>query len=98
MRKKIFLLAIIAIGAITQLQAQNTQQQAAKSAAIERGVSLYNFGHWIEARTELLTLRDELSSVRDRALIEQIDYYVALCDVELKMKDADARLKRFLAN
>ena len=98
MRKKIFLLAIIAIGAITQLQAQNTQQQAAKSAAIERGVSLYNFGHWIEARTELLTLRDELSSVHDRALIEQIDYYVALCDVELKMKDADARLKRFLAN
>ncbi len=97
MRKKIFLLAIIAIGTLTQLQAQNTAQPAANSAAIERGVSLYNFGHWIEARTELLSLRERLSSVRDRALLEKIDYYVALCDVELKMADADARLKRFLA-
>ena len=97
MRKKIFLLTLLLIGALVQLQAQNSAEREAQLKSLERGVSLYDFGHWLEARTELLTLREHLSSVRDRALIEQIDYYVALCDVELKMEDAPSRLKRFLA-
>jgi hypothetical protein len=87
---------MLVLGTVAQLQAQNTER-ASVDAAIERAVSLYDFGHWIEARTELLAVRSRLSSVRERALIEQIDYYLSMCDVELKMQDADARLKRFLA-
>ena len=88
---------MLVLGAVAQLQAQNTER-ASVDAAIERAVSLYDFGHWIEARTELLAVRSRLSSVHERALIEQIDYYLAMCDVELKMQDADARLKRFLSD
>lgn len=87
---------MLALGLFVQAQAQNVKLRGDDDVAIERGVSLYNLGHWIEAREELLTVRERLSSVRDRALIEQIDYYVALCDVELNIKDAPARLKRFL--
>ncbi len=97
MRKKIFLLTLLLVAAFVQSQAQNSAERAALMQSMERGVSLYDFGHWMEARTELLSVREHLSSVRDRALIEQIDYYVALCDVELKMVDAPSRLKRFLA-
>ena len=96
MQKKILILTLLVVGAIAQLQAQNSERISV-DAAIDRGVSLYDFGHWMEARTELLAVRGRLSSVRDRVLIEQIDYYLAMCDVELKLKDADARLKRFLA-
>lgn len=97
MRKKIFLLSLLLVGALSQLAAQNNAERASVLKAVERGVALYDFGHWIESRTELLSARGQLSSVRDRALIEKIDYYVALCDVELKMVDSAARLKRFLA-
>lgn len=64
---------------------------------IQRGISLYNFGHCIEARTELLAAREVLSPISDPHLIERIDYYVALCDTDLKMKDSEQRLRRFLS-
>lgn len=72
-------------------------QTPAVDKAIERGISLYDFGHWAEARTELKNIRDGLSPVTDRLRIERIDYYLALCDTELKMKDVEGRLKRFLS-
>lgn len=97
MRRKIILITLLTLGVFVQLQAQDVVLRNATNTAIERGVALYEFGHWIEAREELLAVREHLSSVRDRALVEHIDYYVALCDVELKMADASARLKRFLA-
>lgn len=94
MRRKILtsLLLILYCGVFT-LRAQSPSVDT----QIERAISLYNFGHWIEARTELGRVRESLSTVRDRLLIERIDYYLALCDAELKMKDSEARLRRFLA-
>ena len=72
-------------------------QNRAASEQIKRGVSLYNFGHFAEARAELSDVRKSLSTVKNRFAIEQIDYYLALCDVELKRKDMESRLKRYLA-
>ncbi len=74
---------------------------SAQSGAVEqqlrRSISLYDFGHLIEARTELLSLKEKLSPVWDRLALEKVDYYLALCDSELKIKDSEGRLKRFIA-
>lgn len=94
MRKKIFILAAVLIcGNWSGANAQS----AISDAALERAISLYKFDHWVEARAELTALREQLSSIKNRAQIEQIDYYLALCDSQLKMKDAESRMKRFLA-
>lgn len=95
MQKKIsiLLLLILLCGAT---MAQNNSR--AIREGIERGISLYNFGHWIEARTELSNIKAQLSPVTDRFNIERVDYYLALCDSELKLHDAEGRLKKFLAD
>ena len=94
MRRKILVLALLLLaGGTLPLHAQ----APSVDEGIERGISLYNFGHWAEARTELRNIRGALSPVTDRFRIERIDYYLALCDAELKMKDVEGRLKRFLA-
>ena len=95
MQKKVSIL-------IVWLMVLSFQPLWAQSPSIEqlirRGISLYNFGHCIEARTELLNLREKLSPVTDSHFIERIDYYVALCDTALKMQDAEAGLRSFLVN
>ena len=93
MRRKISIIIIL----LTALASAAFGQSAQLKHNLSRAVSLYKFGHCIEARTELLTLRSKLSPVIDKATIERVDYYLALCDAELKMADADSRLKRFLA-
>lgn len=94
MRRKILILAtLFVVGGVGSSWAQTRGAEK----QISRGVSLYNFGHWSEARSELSEARKSLSTVRDRIAIEQIDYYLALCDVELKRKDMESRLKRYLA-
>ena len=94
MRRKILIFAaLLMMGGVGSSWAQNR----AASEQIKRGVSLYNFGHFAEARAELSDVRKSLSTVKNRFAIEQIDYYLALCDVELKRKDMESRLKRYLA-
>ena len=63
----IVLLTLLASGELWA-QTPGTEQM------IQRGISLYNFGHCIEARTELLAVRDRLSPTTDRHFIERIDY------------------------
>ena len=94
MQRKVLILALLLLaGGTLPLRAQTPSVDE----GIERGISLYDFGHWVEARTELKNIRDGLSPVTDRLRIERIDYYLALCDAELKMRDVEGRLKRFLA-
>ena len=93
MRRKISIIIVL----LTALASAAFGQSAQLKHNLSRAVSLYKFGHCIEARTELLSLRSKLSPVTDKATIERVDYYLALCDAELKMADADSRLKRFLA-
>ena len=93
MCKRIFILVCIMCAVTTWpswSQTRSTQQQ------IERGISLYNYGHCVEARAELLAARAKLSHVTDSHSIERIDYYLALCDTELKLQDAEGRLRHFL--
>ena len=94
MRRKLFILALMLLcGGTMSLRAQTTHVDN----SIERAVSLYNLSHWIEARTEFQTVREGLSASHDRFHIEKIDYYLALCDSQLKMRDAEGRMKRYLA-
>ena len=95
MNRKMLILATLLLsvcGFDASAQSKDGEQR------FKRAVSLYDFGHIIESRTELQSLRGELSEIKDRLLLEKTDYYLALCDSELKMKDAEGRLKRFLAN
>lgn len=94
MCKKLLILTWLFCGAVivpAWSQTKDIQQQ------IQRGISLYNYGHCIEARTELLAARAQLSHVTDSHAIERVDYYLALCDSELKMTDSEGRLRRFLS-
>ena len=94
MNRKMLILATLLLsvcGFDASAQSKDGEQR------FKRAVSLYDFGHIIESRTELQSLRGELSEIKDRLLLEKTDYYLALCDSELKMKDAEGRLKRFLA-
>ena len=94
MRRNLFILTLLLLCvAPASLWAQLSQTDK----SLERAISLYNLGHWIEARTELQSMRAELSSVHDRFHIEKIEYYLALCDSQLKMRDAEGRMKRYLA-
>ena len=94
MRRNLFIFTLLLLcGVPVSLWAQSSQT----NKSLERAISLYNLGHWIEARTEFKDLRAELSSVHDRFHIEKIEYYVALCDSQLKMRDAEGRMKRYLA-
>lgn len=85
-------MALLLAFAVHCANAQTAQQKR----SIERAISLYDFGHCIEARTELRNIRQTLSPVTDREAIERVDYYLALCTTELKMAEAEGRLKRFL--
>lgn len=94
MCKRIFIIVCVVCAMSTWSawsQNRSAQQQ------IERGISLYNYGHCIEARAELLAAREQLSPVTQSRTIERVDYYLALCDTELKMQDAEGRLRRFLS-
>ena len=94
MSRKLLILALaLVVGATLPIRAQ----QPASQQAIERAISLYDMGHWIEARVELQALRESLSSVKERMLIEQIDYYMAMCDSKLKMRGAQERMRRYVA-
>ena len=93
MQRKLLILALLLLtaGSVSSW-AQTTQVDK----SIQRAISLYDLGHWIEARTEFQAVRNDLSTVRDRFRIERIDYYLALCDSKLKMRDAEGRMKRYL--
>lgn len=93
MQRRVLLLALSLLTAGTFGAAA---QAPSIDDAIKRGISLYNFGHWAEARTELRGAREQLSSVKDRLRVEQIEYYLALCDLELHAVDAESRMRRFL--
>lgn len=93
MQRKLLILALLLFTVGT---ASSWAQPKQIDKSIERAVSLYDLGHWIEARSEFQAVREELSTVRDRFHIERIDYYLALCDSKLKMRDAEGRMKRYL--
>lgn len=67
-----------------------------REAAMKRGRELYELGRWSDAREELTALRGKLSSA-DKDMLEQTDYYLALCAVELEQPETEQRLLNFLS-
>jgi len=63
---------------------------------IDRGRDLFDFGRWADARHEFLAAR-ALLDPEALAEAEEIDYFLAVCAVELGSKDAEGALLRFLA-
>ena len=93
MRKNILLSALLSIvGGVSLCFAQSTSLQR----DIERGVSLYNYGHAIEARQELLAVRKQLQMPSDRFALEKVDYYISLCNNELLLREAEQSMKAYL--
>lgn len=93
MRKTIILSALVSLlGGLGVCLAQGSSQQR----DIQRGISLYNYGHPMEARQELLSVRKSLQPITDRFLLEKVDYYIALCDNELLLREAEMRMKAYL--
>ena len=90
LRKKTLLVLSFMLCLVLCAEAQNREQK------LDRAISLYEFGHYAEARSEFLAAKKRLSSAEDKFAIEKIDYYVALCDVELKRGEVEERLRKFL--
>ncbi len=61
---------------------------------LERGRAFHGRGRWTDARHELLKAREELGPA-DHAMLEQIDYLLTVCGVELGMEDAERALGDF---
>jgi len=64
------------------------------AAALERGRDLFDFGRWSDARHEFLRAR-AASDPADRTTVEEIDFYLAACAVELGSADAEGALRDF---
>lgn len=65
-----------------------------KSVAVRRGIELFDFGRWSDARHEFLRARRAIDP-DEGAMRQQIDFYLAACDVELGSADAEAALRDF---
>ena len=66
-----------------------------RDAALKRGRELYELGRWSDARQELVMLRGKLAPA-DLEGYEIVDYYLALCSLELGQPETEQRLYAFL--
>ncbi|MEG2613484.1 MAG: tetratricopeptide repeat protein [Alistipes sp.] len=90
-RKLIFILILlVGLSATSGVRAADPETRA----WIVRGVSLFDFGRWSDARHELLRAQAALAPT-DRYERQQVDFYLAACAVELGSADAEAALERF---
>ncbi len=86
---RIFKLTITAIFAAMTLVVIATPPQT-----LERGVELYNDGRWIDARLDLLKAKDKVTNDNSFDL-ERIEFYIAMCSVELDDSKASDYLLDF---
>lgn len=63
-------------------------------AAAERGHSLFDLGRWSDARHEFLRARAGLTPTDGKEL-QDVDFHLAACAVELSNPDAEAGLRHF---
>ena len=82
---------LLPLFAACALTAQAAEEDA---AALERGRDLFDFGRWSDARHEFLRAR-AASDPADRTTVEEIDFYLAACAVELGSADAEGALRDF---
>lgn len=70
-------------------------QETPADDSFRRGADLFERGHWTDARHELLHARNR---TEDPQLLERIDYYLAVCAVELGRPDAEIALLAYEAS
>ncbi|MFR9523880.1 MAG: tetratricopeptide repeat protein [Rikenellaceae bacterium] len=61
---------------------------------LERGVELYNDGRWIDSRLCLLEVKDNIST-DNSADLEGVDFYLAMCAIELDDAEAECYISDF---
>ncbi len=64
-------------------------------ALIDRGVELFDYGRWNDARHEFLRAQQGLAP-DDRYERQKVEFYLAACAVELGDRDAEGALKGFV--
>ncbi|MEG1672567.1 MAG: tetratricopeptide repeat protein [Alistipes sp.] len=92
MCRKLILLLTLLVGlfVVTELHATNPETRH----LIDRGIELYQCGRWSDARHELLRAQSQLTEA-DKYEHQQVDFYLAICAVELGSKDAEEELECF---
>lgn len=91
MRKFRILLLILALATCT------FGAQAAKpeiETLMERARDLFDYGRWSDARHEFLRAKAVLPP-SDRLLVQEVEFYLAACAVELGSADAEGALRDF---
>lgn len=92
MQKKITLLLVTLLS--LALPSRLAAQQEERQTSYQRAVDLFERRRWPEARLEFMRLRQELPADRELER-QQVEYYLALCAVELKNPDAEQVLLNF---
>ncbi len=93
-KAKIAILSLIC-AALTGLRCP--AQSQSNGASLRRGIDLFERGHWADARHELLRAQ-AMTGRNDPQSREQIDYYLAVCAVELGRTDAEVALLNYEAS
>lgn len=85
----ILLLAVLALS--SNVMAANRDAEA----HIARGKELFALGRWSDAR-HCFNKSRELLTADDKGMMLQVDYYLAICAMELQEVDAEARMLSYL--
>ena len=93
-RNLLMLLLLFSPGLCPTLVARDAEPETL--ALINRGVELFDYGRWIDARHEFLRAQESLDPA-DRYERQKVEYYLAACAVERGERDAEATLLRFVA-
>ncbi len=67
---------------------------ASSPYSLERAVELYRDGRWIDSNLELLKVKDNIKET-NTSDVETIDYYLAMCAVEIDDIEAESHLTNF---
>ncbi len=86
-RSKITILALLVI--CTNLTMASVPQ------SLKRAVELYNDGRWVESRLNLLEVKDDIKA-DNSAELEDVNFYLAMCAVELSDTEAYNYLEEFV--
>ncbi len=64
--------------------------------SLERAIELYRDGRWVDSNLELLKVKDNIKgdNISD---LEGIDYYIAMCAIEMDNPESESYLTRFEA-
>lgn len=93
MRKYPILLLILLVGLLRTHVGRAAEPEVL--AFIDRGVELFDYGRWNDARHEFLRAQEGLS-LADRYERQKVEFYLAACAVELGDRDAAGALKGFI--